>query len=987
MRGWRGQVVLLAVAAWVFTSGTNAESRFHVREWHRETGLPTEAVNDTVQDRHGYLWLATTAGLVRFDGREFVLQSVPESIQPAGQALLAVFPEPDGLWVVPRSGNTMRYRDGRFTADPLPAAFANTSIAAAFLAADGGEWLAFRGGAVLRRHQRTVQTFSVAQPGDREQVTRFATDARQRVWISHGAFLGRYQNGALAPVDLGTGDAELRVASSRTEGPWIITPDRVLKLDAQDTPHVHALLPSLLGAHYVSAACEDSSGALWIGTRSQGVHRITPAAIEHVATSHESINSLREDADGTLWVGTNAGGLNAIGPKLHQLYDRTRGLPQNATYAIAEDADGTIWAANGDGAIVRIRGEEVVVLSQQVEWPRLSVVAVGAKPGGGIWFGGPAGLFELDAEWTRPPRLLAALAPSGIRRMFTDREGNLWTSVDPGRVARWSRDGSHRFFDETNGFAGGDARCFALDEAGVLWVGTSQGRVLRLVNDHFVPVPLPTRLRPSAINAIHFAANDTILLATAQEGIAHLSGGTLALVDRRHGLPDNNVTQFVPDAEGYLWCGSATGIFRLDPREVGMVARGESAALNPVILGRDEGLKTIVCSALNFPAAIRTHDGRLWFATRQGALAIDPSTPLLRARPRLARIERLSVDGRALPLRNPITVPAVGRKLQIRFSVLCLAAPHRVEIEHRLDGFDSEWTRADVSNVANYPRLRPGTYTFHLRAGVHGQSEHPVTDAITFVVPTPWWQAEWLIGLAGLLVLTVVSLGVRKWSTRRLRRRLANLERERAVERERARIAQNIHDDVGASLTHISLLTQAALTDRSPDKLNRIYETTRDLTRSLDEIVWAVNPQHDTLDSFAEYLSSYAQRFLTVADIRCRLDFPEQLPGRPLGSQQRHHLFLCCREALNNVVKHSRATEVTLQLHVDSNHLTITIADNGIGLPPEDPDSQPHGRRARLGNGLPNLRQRMHELGGTSVIAPSGTRRGTSVRLRIPLNS
>lgn len=981
-RKWLAALTAAAGIAILPVQAFAAETPFVVREWHREEGLPSEVVLDLAQDHDGYLWLTTMAGLVRFDGSDFKSYVPPESGRPNRSALIAVFAIPEGLWLVPRSGDPLYFRSGVFTPNPLPKAYSGATITAVLLAPDGSQWFALRGSVVLHRKAAIVETFDASHGLNLDAATRFATDSRGQVWITSGHFLGRYEGGTIIPIDADTGGSELSIVSSRLAGPWIITSDKVLKLDAAYRPQVFASLPPLLGAHYIAAACEDRAGALWIGTRSQGVHYITATGAEHVPTSHENVRTLQEDAEGNIWVGTNAGGLNAISPKIYRLYDKASGLVENANNAVCESSDGSIWSANGDGGVVRIDTNGVAHVTPHAEWPRLAVVTVAANPRGSIWLGGPPGLFELKSDLSEAPRLLSPAIPSGVRRLFVDTAGQAWLAVDPGRIGRWSPPGTYTTFGEKEGFVGGDVRCFAQDENGTIWVGTSRGRLFRWDRDRFTPVPFATRVATGAINAIHFEDDRSLWLGTAQAGIAVVRDGEARIVDVAAGAPENNITQLIADNHGFMWCGSGTGIFRLSRSEVKRFVAGEVASVNPISLGRDEGLRNISCTGVYFPGAIKARNGRIWFATRQGVLAIDPSAPLLSSHPRMVRIEEISTDTHSVPAAPVVTIQPQVNRLQIRFSVLCLSAPRRVHSEYRLDGFDPDWVGSGNSSVASYPRLRPGSYTFRVRAGTGATEGTQVEDSLMILVPALWWQNTWFTMAAILLALVAVTAGVRVWSTRRLRRRLRDLERERAVERERARIAENIHDDVGASLTHISLLTQAAVADNSPEKLNRIYEATRETTRSLDEIVWAVNPQHDTLESFAEYLGSNAQRFLNAASIRCRLEFPDQLPSAPLTSEVRHHLFLCCREAINNVVKHAHATEVVIQLSVTANELTVVVADDGGGI-------QVPGRSGRAGinsgNGLRNMMKRMEALGGTCEVAPASSRRGTTVTLRVHL--
>jgi signal transduction histidine kinase len=214
------------------------------------------------------------------------------------------------------------------------------------------------------------------------------------------------------------------------------------------------------------------------------------------------------------------------------------------------------------------------------------------------------------------------------------------------------------------------------------------------------------------------------------------------------------------------------------------------------------------------------------------------------------------------------------------------------------------------------------------------------------------------------------------------------------VERERARIARDIHDDLGASLTHITLLSQSARGEleeghTAAGDMDQIYTTARELTRAMDEIVWAVNPKHDTLESLMAYLARFAQNFLTGTGLRCRLDVPVQLPPWTLTSEIRHNVFLASKEALNNAVKHAHATEVRLSLELNPSAFVIVVGDNGQGFELQKLNGHPSGGtddlRASGGNGLQNMKRRLSEVGGRcewETVLHEGTR----VRMTIQIN-
>jgi signal transduction histidine kinase len=214
-----------------------------------------------------------------------------------------------------------------------------------------------------------------------------------------------------------------------------------------------------------------------------------------------------------------------------------------------------------------------------------------------------------------------------------------------------------------------------------------------------------------------------------------------------------------------------------------------------------------------------------------------------------------------------------------------------------------------------------------------------------------------------------------------MRRRLRWLEQARAVEQERMRIARDIHDDLGARLTQMAFLSDMVAGDigangKTGERLMKLADSSREAIRSLDEIVWAVNPRRDSLPDFVDYLSHHANEFFAASATRFRQDLPMIIPDIPLPTDLRHQLFLACKETLTNISKHARATEVWLRLTVNGNALEIIIDDNGQGFPTGD--------SASVGNGLANLRNRLAAIGGHCRV-DSRPGQGTRVHLQVKL--
>lgn len=326
-------------------------------------------------------------------------------------------------------------------------------------------------------------------------------------------------------------------------------------------------------------------------------------------------------------------------------------------------------------------------------------------------------------------------------------------------------------------------------------------------------------------------------------------------------------------------------------------------------------------------------------------------------------------------------IPANCERLEIRYTAFNYAAPRRIQFQYRLGNSDRDWVEAGSARVAVYLQPAPGRSAFQVRA-VSSEGVWAEYDAgLEVLVEAPFWRNGWFFGLAGTATITVLAYGVRQVSVRRLRRSLVALEQEQAMNKERARIAADMHDQLGSRLTQLGLLGELARRDiDSPasiaQQLDKITAQSREVAKSLDEIVWTVNPGNDTLEQTAAYIVHYTEEFFEPSPVRCRLDVPPILPDLMLTADHRHQLFLAFKESLTNVVRHAGATEVEVRLSVDAREMILSIHDNGHGFTPGQND----------GNGLGNMRSRVEGIGGRWKLASQvGT--GTCITFTMPLTS
>jgi signal transduction histidine kinase/streptogramin lyase len=526
------------------------------------------------------------------------------------------------------------------------------------------------------------------------------------------------------------------------------------------------------------------------------------------------------------------------------------------------------------------------------------------------------------------------------------------------------------------------------------WVGTRMdtGGLLEIVGDHIIDQRAASGInRP--IHAMLVADDGTLIIGCRIGGLSLYRNGVFTALTPQQGLYDENITQIVPDGKGWIWFGSSHGIFKIRQGELTDFAEGKIARVQSVQYGHDEALPYLQ-GIRGCGSAIRTADGQIWMAMATGLAIIHPDRVLEPADPPQVHIDRAVVDGKAVAsLSNyfapgapnrvdqpgfVLKLPPAYQHLQIDFTALTFSSPENARFRYRLDGFDEDWSEASSSRQAVYPRLPAGNYRFHV-VGSTADGNWSQKEAVMAINIAPFiWQVWWFQIGAGALFTAIVLLLVRYLSFRRLRHRLEIAERRGALDRERDRIARDIHDDLGHGLTQIVLLSELTLHNHMPqnqrdDQLGQIVTTAKQGLRSLDETVWAINPRNDTLPDLVDYLGHFAMKSLATAHIKCRLDLPDYPPNLAVPADVRHSLFLVVKEAINNIICHANASIVQLTVKVTDDALAIVIEDDGQGFA--------FGESAPGQDGLLNMRKRMSDIGGEFKIE-SQIGLGTRISLR-----
>jgi len=973
---WLSLIPLLASAA-----GT---SSWFVRPWLTDDGLLDNDVTGVAQDRQGYLWVATDGGLTRFDGvrfREVELSTPSQRTRP--QHIRAMMVENDGtVWVAvdgPLVFSLAAARTNVFTArDGLPN-FRPSSLAQDH---DGSVWVGYADGSACRIANGTVKRFTSGDGLAGTGSCEVAGDLQGQVWFARAGQLSVWHDGKIShAADLP--DAPARMAAARPGGLWIFAGMDLLKLGESGKLERILTLNSSAAGMRPSAVYEDHSGVVWLGTLAGGLFRVQGTNVLSVPVSYPDVLCLAEDREANLWAGTGGGGLNRLRPRVLELLNTENGLPFASVRSVCEDTNGNLWAVAQNGTLAKQEANRWQTVSAADNWAGTGATCVTSDGRGGVWVGtSHDGL----SHWANGQVTVFArtngLAGATVRALLTDSGGGLWIATDsPGTVQRL-QDGKIQTYLRPSTTR--TVRAMAQDKSGTVWLGTQTGHLLRVDGNKLVDATATTLPRPKPIRCLYAAPDGDLWIGYAGAGLGRIRDGKFSSISTERGLHDAYICSMTLDDGGGFWFCSNHGIFQVRQGELESALAGKLDTVRSVLFGREESLPSLQGNFGYCPGFTRSRDGQIWFPTRSGLVVINPNQTQPNHLVPPVAIERVLVDGTPISGLNggAAAIPPRHRRVDIEFTALSFAAPENVGFRCQLEGWDENWINVPrPQRSVSYTRLPAGDYKFRVIACNNAGIWNETGATLPFRVEPFVWQTWWFRATVLSALLGGVALSALYYSHRKYRLRLKKLEQEAVLQKERARIARDIHDELGANLTQISLLGKFTQHDLAePEKarthVEKIAAIARQGIRSVDEIVWAVNPRNDTLGQLLDYAGQYAVDFLRTADIRCRIDFPEKVPARELPSDLRHGLFMMVKEALNNTVKHAGASEVVLRAEMTDNLLILSIVDNGRGFTALKTDA--------LSDGLRNMKQRASDLGGNCLIE-SEPEQGTKVRVELRL--
>jgi ligand-binding sensor domain-containing protein/signal transduction histidine kinase len=998
--------------------------RLPIKSYSSADGLPHDEVERIVPDSRGFLWFCTRGGLARFDGYTFVNFGSEQGL-PEGRVNDLLETRTHEYWVATDGGLVRFDPAGRpmfvLIASPVDDRFART-ITVLREGQDGTVWVGTRKGLYRLARDGSTSVLLAVEIGmqapllEYAEITDIEEDRFHTLWITApGGLYRRWPDGSSARYterDGVPGTYPIRLTEDREGRFWVGTRDAGFFGFTADATHAKPRNVQTFGLKdglpnvWVNQIFEASDGRLWIA--GSGLVEFFPNGAPQSPRLHTygqrngltqySIRSMSEDEAGNLWLASgNAGAMKVVHDGF-TTYGRLDGLSN--VNAIVEDRAGNLCFRGyvlGDAKGSVFEGRTLDMLGAEptlhtrvgcFDGARFSAFVPEAVKdfgwvlerttlkarSGEFWLGTGLGVLRyaatdrfFDLRTARPRAVYTmrdGLAGFQVYRLFEDSRGDIWiatTSEHTNGLARWDAR-SERIVDlgqapNLPSPSEQIAMSFGEDKTGTVWIGFSNG-LARYAYGAFAFFAAKDGLPPGAILDIHEDRAGGLWLASDRGGLMRVDyretdHPAFVRYADAEGRPSTNTMVIVEDSAGFLYFGGGQGIDRLDPA-TGRIKHFTAAD------GLTPGLVQV---------GYQDRHGVLWFGSTTGLARLEPmrQAPV----PPSTLISAVRVNG-VLQGVSALGEHAVAladfapneNHLEIDFLAVAFGAGEVLRYQYKLEGAGTDWSEPSVQRTVNFANLASGRYTFLVRAINSDGWISPRPASIRFLILRPIWLRSWFLGLASLSVGGLL-FGVHRYRVRQVLE-LAAI---------RTGIATDLHDDIGANLTRISMLSEAAKRGVDATALTAIGGIARESVNAMSDIVWAINPERESLGDLIRRMRAHGEEVFTRREIDFRFTAPGAHDALRLGVDTRRDVLLVFKEAVNNTARHSRCSSVTIDFQRTAEGLVLSVADNGVGFDTSQEST---------GQGLASLRRRAARLQGTLEVqsVPSV---GTTVTLRVPL--
>ena len=791
-------------------SAFHVVAQYRFDSWTTDNGLPQNSVLAILQTHDGYLWLTTSDGLVRFDGVRF-------SIFARGAKGLisnrftALFEDREGmLWIGTEDRGLVRYRDGTFTSYSTEDGLPHYEVTAFREDSEGKLLIRMQDHIAQREGERFVPLL-VQYDLPPHQTHAYSSSSHFGSFSFYDANgLHRYEDGRYRTYHSADGLSPagiIRCYEDQWGDLWVSTKDRRLfRLPSDASRFEEIAIRGGLPNAFIESVYDDRRGSIWLCTSTRGLHLLRDGSLISYEAAQgiaaKNIKCFYLDREGTLWLGTFNEGLYQMSQQSSTSYTEQHGLSVNNIYTVFEDRGGTIWIGSWHGGLNRLKDGVFTHLRRTMGLPSDLVTALCEDREGSLWVGTyDGGLSRLKDGQLTNFTTDNGLAGNAIFAIQQDHAGSLWIGTVKG-LNRY-QDGAFTTFTTKEGLVHPRVQVIHEDRAGNLWLGTFGG-VSRYKDGVFTSITERDGLSSNHVRSIYEDADGTLWVGTYDGGLNRLKDGKITRYTTQDGLYNNGVFTILEDDRANFCMSSNRGIYRVSKKDLNDFAGGKIQTITSIPFDKRDGMPSSECNGGYQPAGWRTRDGKLLFPTQGGLAVVDPEVVKLNTQPPPVVIEDLLLDRQSVPFRNRLEISPGQGNLEIQYTGLSFIKPNSIKFRYKLTGLDDKWVEAGTRRAAYYPYLPPGEYTFTVIAANSDGVWNTQGATIKIIVHPPFWRTWWFMILVALGVVGVANLVYQ--------RRVLLLKRAHATqeafsrqliesqERERKRIAAELHDSLGQNL-------------------------------------------------------------------------------------------------------------------------------------------------------------------------------------------
>ena len=929
---------------------------FSLRHYSTSEGLNSAIVYSCIQDTKGYMWFGTDAGVCSFDGTRF--EQFTKSDGLSDNEVLRLFSDSkERLWFLTFNGHLSFYADGKFFNEEntpwLRKAYVGESYTSAFEDSKGNIYLGSFGSKfiLINNESITIHELKNAYGG-----FNFYESNKSEIYLTSSDQRAQFVNNKVVNSPLQNYNIGIQYIYSKLGNSLYLTSAGLIKVEGnKESIEIPASdLPTLTT---ITSCIENADSSILISTRGSGALLIpnphNHSSIKPVKILPDKIVlSIYIDNEKNTWFNTEDDGTYMVSDANKNItgYSASSGLANVNIKRICKDRKGNIWLACDKQVITRISSDTLINyhLSSSQKTRNDKVIDIACENQDELWVATNADIIRINPGKKStfiPMRYKNLIQHPAFKSLSCDPEGNILVTYFMG-IAKLQRfaDRSKDYFKSLKGIEFSE-RTFThfIDRSKRLWVANING--LNLWNgDSLICFGNLDPLLKGRILQIK-EMNNMLVLSTDENGvILFRENKVIGHLTHKNGLP-SDICGKTDYNKNRLWVctnhglayfkviGDSVTIISVYDENVGLLSNDVHDVLDDgehVYVGTDKGLSILKMSG-----------------------TVKPSNPPL------IYITKLLINNKPVNTdTNLISLKHTENSLIINFVAITFQSPEKLIYQYQLNPANDHWV-STLNNTLEFSSLSPGKYAFSIRAKkVNSEWSEPAK--ISFTIHPPFWKTAWFGTLAAIIALCILVLLQRYHSRRKLKKQLAEHTRREVLLNERSRISSDMHDDLGAELSRIVVLSEVIrvteqLDQHTSAKLDKISQYAMDLRVKIDEIIWALNPRHDSLTDLVSYLHRYALDFFDGSNITCHITLPATIPDLRVTAAYRRNVFLIVKEALHNIYKHSSASEVNILVGIKAHLMEIDILDNGNGFI-IDANS--------LRNGLVNMKKRAGETDG-----------------------